>query len=1109
MRRIVPAAGLLLAVAAAAWGAPPEATGHVRHALEVRLDPPSHRLAVTDTITLPAGMAGDLDLLLNARLEVRASDPSVTGVEQGEPTDEAPLRRYRVRLPAGRRSIRLTYEGPFDFALSDPKEEYTRGFRETLGIVGPEGVYLAGDGYWYPHAGEGLIEFEMKVRLPDGWRVVSQGEGTSRDASGMARWDSQGPAEEIFLVGGPLELEAREAGPVRAEVYLRGTDDALTGKYLDATALYLKMYTDLIGPYPYGKFAMVENFWETGYGMPSFTLLGPQIIRFPFILHSSYPHEILHSWWGNGVFVQDGTGNWCEGLTAYMADHLIQEQRGKGDEHRRATLQKYRDYVQTSRDFALRDFRSRHSAATEAVGYGRTMMGFHMLHLRVGDEAFRTWVSRFYARMRGKRASFDDVRAVMEEVSGQDLRRFFADWIERPGAPALAVEVRDVAGLEVRGVLRQTQAGPAFQLDVSVVVQTSGAAVTQTVRMDAAEAPFSVKTTSPPLALHVDPSFDLFRRLDPKEAPPSIGQIFGEPAILAVLPSDAPEAERTAYRSLIEGWRSDSHAPEIRTDAEVTSLPSGKAVWMLGRANRLARALKLPAGEASLDERDLRAHGETMPRAGHSTVLVARHPSNPAKAIGWIVADPVEAVPGLGRKLPHYGRYSYLGFEGNEPTNVMKGEWAASDSPMRVDLRPAAERSTALAGLKQPQRAPLAEPPAIFSEAALREHVARLSAPDMEGRGLGTRGLDVAAAYIARQFEAIGLAPGGDAGSYLQQFRTGTTPDGKPRDVANVIGVLPGTSAGGPAVVVGAHYDHLGYGWPDSHAEDAGRLHPGADDNASGVAVLLELARAMVQEEKAPRTIVFVAFTGEEAGRVGSRHYVDHPVFPLDTTIGMLNLDAVGRLGSGRLSMLATGTADEWPHIARGVSYVTGVESRLIPESLESSDQKSFIDRGVPAVQLFTEPHPDYHRPGDTADKVDAAGLVKVASFVRETLVYLAGRTEPLTVTIAGSAAAPAGAAPSGAPAAVVAGRRVSLGTVPDFMFAGPGVKVSSIVPGSAAEKAGLRAGDVLLRLDDQEVSSLRAYSDLLKTKSPGQQVRVTVMRDGAEVTLAATLTAR
>jgi aminopeptidase N len=278
----------------------------------------------------------------------------------------------------------------------------------------------------------------------------------------------------------------------------------------------------------------------------------------------------------------------------------------------------------------------------------------------------------------------------------------------------------------------------------------------------------------------------------------------------------------------------------------------------------------------------------------------------------------------------------------------------------------------------------------------------------------------------------------------------------------------------------------------------------------------------MAAGDKPPRTIVFVAFTGEESGLIGSKHYADHPVLPMGEVRAMLNLDTVGRLGANRLSVLATGTATEWQHIFRGVSYVVGVDSRLIPESYEASDQKSFIDRGVPAVQLFTEPHGDYHRPGDTADKVDVAGLVKVATFAHETLAYLAQREEPLTVTIAasgtgagdapaggGSAAGTAGSGSAAANPGAAGGRRVSLGTVPDFGFAGPGVRVSSVVAGSPAEAAGIREGDILVTLGGQTVASLKAYSDLLKGLSPGQVVEVIVMRDGAPVTLSATLAAR
>ena len=232
-----------------------------------------------------------------------------------------------------------------NFGLSAQREEYTRGFRETKGLIGPEGVYLSGASFWYPHVGPGLVTFALDVTLPEGWHVISQGDGTSRDADGVARWRTTAAMDEIYLVGGPLRVWQDRAGAVETLVYLHEDDAGLADKYLAATAQYLEMYRGLIGPYPYSKFALVENFWETGYGMPSFTLLGPSIVRFPFILTSSYPHEILHNWWGNSVFVDYESGNWCEGLTAYLADHLIQEQRGRGAEHRRATLQKYASYV--------------------------------------------------------------------------------------------------------------------------------------------------------------------------------------------------------------------------------------------------------------------------------------------------------------------------------------------------------------------------------------------------------------------------------------------------------------------------------------------------------------------------------------------------------------------------------------------------------------------------------------------------------------------------------------------------------------------------------------------------------------------------------------------
>jgi membrane-associated protease RseP (regulator of RpoE activity) len=174
----------------------------------------------------------------------------------------------------------------------------------------------------------------------------------------------------------------------------------------------------------------------------------------------------------------------------------------------------------------------------------------------------------------------------------------------------------------------------------------------------------------------------------------------------------------------------------------------------------------------------------------------------------------------------------------------------------------------------------------------------------------------------------------------------------------------------------------------------------------------------------------------------------------------------------------------------------------MIPEAFESSDQRSFIEEGVPAVQIFTDAHPDYHRPGDTAARIDGPGLVKVATFVKEGLAYLGDRPEPLNVTLASADAPPGDSAPRPGPAPTRpggSGRRVSFGTVPDFAFPGPGVKVAGVVPASPAETAGVREGDVILRFAGKEVKSLRGYSEILKGLEPGQTVSVVVGRDGAE----------
>jgi hypothetical protein len=1078
----------------------------------------SSQVAVDVVVDLPERLAGQtVEFLLASKLKITKSSPKVTSLKDagaegfqginGSSVDlsqRAGVNRYSVQLPADSTRLNLTYRGAIDYELRTQGEEYTRSFQETPGLVSEDGVYLAGSTLWYPYFGDDLVTFKLNAKTDPGWHLISQGDGDSGGEDGLATWDSAGPVDEIYLVGGPLTRYEKSAGAVTAEVYLREPDDALAQKYLDATARYLEMYRGLIGPYPYGKFALVENFWETGYGMPSFTLLGPQIIRFPFILTSSYPHEILHNWWGNSVFVDYDTGNWAEGLTAYMADHLIKEQQGQGAEYRRDTLKKYRDFVGEGRDFPLTEFRSRHSAATEAVGYGKTLMGFHMLRLKMGDDAFRRAMQSFYRKNRNRKASFADVRAALEADGELDLERFFTDWVERAGAADLDLADVRVApggkGYVTTGRLLQRQPQEPYALDVPIAVVTSNGTAMATIRSEQRETGFSINTRNPPQLLSVDPEFDLFRLLDARETAPSIGQVFGESEITAVLPADADEAERNAYEALVAGWESPAQKINRVLDSEVTELPADQAVWLFGAGNRLVEQLFPADGIARVSRSDdaLDLAGEQLSFAGTSTVAMNRHPANPGKAVGWITVGTPAAFEGMGRKLPHYGKYSYLAFTGDEPENFLKGEWTATDSPLLVDLRPDDARDTAVAVTGLPKRSALAEMPQVFSSERMMETVDWLAAPEREGRGLGSQGLEDSAEYIAAQFAEIGLEPAGDDGGYLQTFTVDTGPDGGPNTVHNVIGYIPGSDPqfDGQAVLITAHYDHLGYGWPDERAQaEPGATYVGADDNASGIAVLLELARACKDGATQPRSLVFVALTGEEAGLLGSQYYVDHPTpTAIDGIFAVINMDTVGRLGDQPVSILATESATEWAPVFRGVGFTTGIPVETVPGASESSDQQSFINQGIAGIQVFTGAHLDYHRPSDTPDKVDAAGMVKVATVVKETATYLSERAEPLTVTGAGRST---GTSEQTQASASGERRRVSFGTVPDFAHQGPGVGVESVIPGSGAAQAGIQAGDVITSINGEEVADLGAFSGMLKRFSPGDVITATGSRDG------------
>lgn len=398
---------------------------------------------------------------------------------------------------------------------------------------------------------------------------------------------------------------------------------------------------------------------------------------------------------------------------------------------------------------------------------------------------------------------------------------------------------------------------------------------------------------------------------------------------------------------------------------------------------------------------------------------------------------------------------------------------------------------------------------AAVDQPRMLDDIKFLSADGLEGRLTGTPDADTAAAYIQQRFRQVGLqAP---AGGWFQEFKV---EGGAAQRVAaagtvgrNVVGLLPGSDPvlREQVIVVGAHYDHLGGGAfgaldPDS----TGKVHNGADDNASGVAAIINLAQRMALDPPA-RTIVFVAFSGEELGLLGSAHYVRQPAVPLAKTLAMINFDMVGRLRNDKLIIYGTETATQFTPLLDSLNKSFAFDLKLRGDGYGPSDQSAFYAVKKPVLHFFTDLHEDYHRTTDDWQKINVAGMLKVTDFAAALLRELGDRPSPLTFVDQPS---PHARAPAPGQAQTP-GYGAYLGTVPDMAGDVTGVKLSGVRAGSPAEKAGLQRDDIITRIGDTQVTDLQAMTDALRAHKPGDIVPVTVQRDGKPLTVTVTLGTR
>ncbi len=376
----------------------------------------------------------------------------------------------------------------------------------------------------------------------------------------------------------------------------------------------------------------------------------------------------------------------------------------------------------------------------------------------------------------------------------------------------------------------------------------------------------------------------------------------------------------------------------------------------------------------------------------------------------------------------------------------------------------------------------------------LQQHIEWLADDQREGRLAGTSSEAESANYIADYFLRVGASPAGDDGTYFQQFTLeGPMPQAMNVEnhiSRNVVAFIEGEEHPGRYIILGAHYDGQGSGGIISmdHGGEPS-IHNSADDNSSGTAALLELARHYA-ENRPSVSVVFAAFSGEELGLIGSSHFVDTMEIDVEDILAMINMDMIGRMEEDKLTIFGTGSADIWDSLLDDISD-DSLDITRTPSGSGASDHASFYRTGIPVLHYFTGTHDDYHRPTDTADKINYTGIEKVMSHVIETVEELS-RYSPDEIEFRESTDPRQTGVMMDGP---------SLGVTPDYNWGGEGFRISSVREGMPAKEAGLEAGDLIIQIGDKKIADIYEYMETLSDYDVGDTMEVTVLRDDETLT--------
>jgi hypothetical protein len=724
------------------------------HSLKIQIVPPKHLLKAEDQIEilLKDERAQILSFLLNSNLRITRIN-----LRTGEPISwrETPhpdrVTRLDVSVPKVRNplSLSISYEGPiYDPVVKEKALQFVRG-DETAGLIGSEGVYLSSSSYWFPDKPGSMAIFHVEARIPEPFRIITQGEclfEKLKDGIWESKWSNDLQTEGLSLVAGKYEVKTRKLNDIKISTYFFPEDNRFSEVFLDAAEEYLKIYSDLLGPYPYKKFDIVQNFFSSGYGFPTFTLLAPEAIRQgkEFLRPGALDHEIVHSWWGHYVSVKPGTGNWVEALTTYCTNYYYKELKMEDEaarKHRHDVMQKYAIQVPSSEDYPLRDFEEKRDEVDGQIGYGKGSMVFHMLRRTVGRELFFATLRNFSEQFGGGQASWDDLKEVFEEASNQKLDKFFSQWLDRPGGPQLKLENVEwqvtSKGYLVSGEV--VQVGDIYQLAIPLKIE-EGTETSSLLEISKRRNPFSITVANLPVSITLDPRSHLFRRLSPEEIIPGLNALLEDPEKVYVV-SDREDGERRKSYLELARMAKEKKGGEILSLKEVTGETALRSsLMLLGDSWKDPLFSKLISNIPSpvyLKNGVFHLDGEKVDEGDESLLLTYPHPFRPGK---WVTIYFGQSAAALSRArfIFFYGWDSYLLFKKGKPER--RGSFSGKSPFISYDLL-----SKDLLNEISSQR--------------LKDDVSHLASKELTGRFPGTPGYQKGQAYLVQQLEGMGLSP--------------------------------------------------------------------------------------------------------------------------------------------------------------------------------------------------------------------------------------------------------------------------------------------------------------------------------------------------------------